>query len=183
MRTTMRTNLRKAPDGKRIDAISSGEHVSVLGQVEDKEGRLWYHIREASGREGYMLAELLYQVHPAQLVDMTEEEIRDLFPIISYDPLEDMRDAELPAYSDEELAQYHTLDVGDRSDAVLKLKRRLYEMGYFAKPNENSNYTKSTADVIERFQRDAGIPVTGTADPLTQCALFDDRTAKREGSA
>ena len=183
MRTTMRTNLRKAPDGKRIDAISSGEHVSVLGQVEDKEGRLWYHIREASGREGHMLAELLYQVHPAQLVDMTEEEIRDLFPIISYDPLEDMRDAELPAYSDEELAQYHTLDVGDRSDAVRKLKRRLYEMGYFAKPNENSNYTKSTADVIERFQRDAGIPVTGTADPLTQCALFDDRTAKREGSA
>lgn len=183
MRTTKHANLRAEPDGKRLDALETGTHVSVIGQVEDEDGSLWYHIREKSGREGYMLAELLYQLQPPQLTDMTEEEIRDMFPVIAFDPLEDMRDAELPAYSDEELSQYHTLDVGDRSNAVLKLKRRLYEMGYFAKPNENSNYTESTADVIERFQRDVGLPANGVADPLTQAALFDEHTAKREGSA
>ena len=183
MRTVKHANLRSKPDGKRLDALESGTHVSVLGQVEDQDGSLWYHIREKSGREGYMLAELLYQLQPAQLFSASEEEVRELFPVISFDPLEDMRDAKLPAYSEEELSEYRTLDVGDRSSAVLKLKRRLYEMGYFAKPNENTNYTKSTADVIKRFQKDVGLPVTGTADALTQAALFDERTAKREGSA
>ena len=183
MRTVKHANLRSKPDGKRLDALESGTHVSVLGQVEDQDGSLWYHIREKSGREGYMLAELLYQLQPAQLYSVSEEEVRELFPVISFDPLEDMRDAELPAYDEEELSQYRTLAVGDHSNAVLKLKRRLYEMGYFAKPNENTNYTKSTADVIKRFQKDVGLPITGTADALTQAALFDDRTAKREGSA
>lgn len=183
VRTTVRTNLRSEPDGKRIDALETGTHLSVIGQVEDEEGRLWYHTQEASGREGYMLAELLDQIRPAQLTEVSEAEIRDMFPVIAYDPLEDMRDAELPAYSEETLGEYKTLDVGTRSNAVLRLKRRLYEMGYFAKPNENQNYTESTADVIARFQQDVGLPVTGIADPLTQAALFDDRTAKREGSA
>ena len=183
MRTVKHANLRASPDGKRLDALETGTHVSVIGQVENEDGGLWYHIREKNGREGYMLAELLYQLQPPQLTDMTEEEIRDMFPLVAFDPIEDMRDAELPAYSDEELSQYHTLDVGDRSNAVLRLKRRLYEMGYFAKPNENSNYTESTADVIERFQKDVGLPANGVADPLTQAALYDERTAKREGSA
>ena len=183
MRTTMRTNLRKEANGKRLDSLETGTHVSVIGQVEDEKGRLWYHTREKDGREGYMHAELLHQVTPAQLTEVTEEEILDMFPVYAFDPLEEMRDADLPAYSDEELAQYSTLDIGARSGEVLALKKRLYEMGYFAKPNENRNYTESTADVIERFQKDVGLPATGVADALTQAALFDEHTAKREGSA
>ena len=183
LRTAMNTNLRDAPDGKRIDSLSTGTHLKALGQVEDEEGRLWYHTQEQSGREGYVLAELLHILLPAQLAEVSEEEVRALFPVLSCDPLEDMRDAKLPAYDEEELAKYTTLDEGTRSQAVLRLKKRLYEMGYFAKPNENYNYTESTADVIERFQQDVGLPVTGVADPLTQAALFDERTAKREGSA
>ena len=183
LRTSMNTNLRAAPDGKRIDSLSTGTHLKALGQVEDEEGRLWYHTQEADGREGYVLAELLHLLLPAQLTEITEEEVRALFPVLSCDPLEDMRDATLPAYDEEELSKYTTLDVGSRSSAVLRLKKRLYEMGYFAKPNENQNYTESTADVIERFQQDVGLPATGVADALTQAALFDEHTAKREGSA
>lgn len=182
-RTTMRTNLRSKPDGKLIDAVSANTHIELLGQVEGEEAKLWYHVKEESGREGYMLADLLYLVRPAVLTEISESEVRKLFPVLSCDPLEDMRDAALPAYTEDELAQYGTLTVGTRSNAVLSLKRRLYEMGYFKKPNENKNYTESTAEVIERFQKDVGIPVTGIADPLTQAALFDERTAKREGSA
>jgi len=182
MRTDVRANLRKAPGGKRIDELSRNTHLTALGQIEDEDGALWMHVREEGGREGYMLAELLVQIAPAQLRGVTEAEVRDMFPLLSCDPIEDAREAGAPAYSEEELAEYHTLNVGARSSAVLRLKRRLYEMGYFAKPNENQNYTESTADVISRFQEDVGLPVTGIADPATQAALYDEATPKREGS-
>ena len=86
-------------------------------------------------------------------------------------------------YTEEELAQYHTLNVGDRNADVLALRKRLYELGYYAKPNENALYTESTADVVRMFQQDCGLEETGTADPYTQALLFDDRMLAREGSA
>ena len=182
VRTSMRANLRKEPGGGLIDELPKSTHLTVFGRIEDEDGALWYHVREESGREGYMLAELLIQIQPPQLATVSEAEVRDLFPVLSFDPIADAYAADLPAYSDEEMADYRTLDVGSRSDDVLRLKRRLYEMGYYTKPNENQNYTESTAEVIERFQEDVGLPVTGVADPLTQAALFDEDTPKREGS-
>ena len=182
-RTTVKANLRTEPDGKRIDALPTGTHVSVLGWATGRNDKLWYHTKEDDGREGWMLAELLHQIQPAQLTPISETEVRALFPVLSCDPLADAKDAELPAYSEEELAKYATLSEGTRSPSVLRLKKRLYEMGYFKKPNENYNYTESTAEVIERFQQDVGLPVTGVADALTQAALFDDHTPKKAGSA
>lgn len=58
---------------------------------------------------------------------------------------------------------------------MLALRKRLYELGYYAKPNENALYTESTADVVRMFQQDCGLEETGTADPYTQALLFDDR--------
>ncbi len=182
VRTSMRANLRKEPGGGLIDELPKSTHLTVFGRIKDEDRALWYHVREESGREGYMLAELLIQIQPPQLATVSEAEVRDLFPVLSFDPIADAYAADLPAYSDEEMADYRTLDVGSRSDDVLRLKRRLYEMGYYTKPNENQNYTESTAEVIERFQEDVGLPVTGVADPLTQAALFDEDTPKREGS-
>ena len=66
---------------------------------------------------------------------------------------------------------------------VLALRKRLYALGYYTKPNENPLYTESTADVIEMFQADCGLEETGVADPYTQALLFDDRMLAREGSA
>lgn len=182
VRTGVRANLRKAPGGTRLDELAKNTYLTVLGQIEDADGALWYHVQEKSGREGYMLAELLVQIAPARLLPVSEEDVRERYPVLSCDPVKDAREADLPAYNSEELAKYRTLTVGSRSDEVLRLKRRLYEMGYFSKPNENKNYTESTADVIEKFQADIGLPVTGIADALTQAALFDEDTPKREGS-
>lgn len=182
VRTGVRANLRKTPGGTRLDELAKDTYLTVLGQIEDADGALWYHVREKSGREGYMLAELLVQIAPAKLLPVSESEVRERFPVLSCDPIRDAREAAVPAYSSEELAKYPTLTVGTRSDAVLRLKQRLYEMGYFSKPNENKNYTESTADVVGKFQEDIGLPVTGIADPLTQAALFDKDTPKREGS-
>ena len=182
VRTGVRANLRKTPGGTRLDELARDTYLTVLGQIEDADGALWYHVREKSGREGYMLAELLVQIAPAKLLPVSESEVRERFPVLSCDPIRDAREAAVPAYSSEELAKYPTLTVGTRSDAVLRLKQRLYDMGYFSKPNENKNYTESTADVVGKFQEDIGLPVTGIADPLTQAALFDEDTPKREGS-
>ena len=183
VRTIKRANLRKKPAGSRLGEIAANTALTVVGEVE-KDGELWLHVEKGKDhREGYMLSELVRQVKPVELIPITEGEVRALFPVIGRDPIADIKN-EIPfTYTEEELAQYHTLDVGDRNADVLALRKRLYALGYYTKPNENPLYTESTADVIEMFQADCGLEETGVADPYTQALLFDDRMLAREGSA
>lgn len=182
MRTLVRANLRKKPDGALITELKKNTQLYAIGEVE-VDGELWLHIEKgSSNREGYILASLLRQVRPLELLSVTEDEVRIKYPVLSFDPIEDIK-RQIPfTYTEEELAQYSTLRVDDRSQAVLNLRRRLYELGYYAKANENTLYTESTADVIAIFQRDCGVEPTGEADPLTQALLFDERMLAREGS-
>ena len=183
VRTLKRANLRKKPDGSRLGEIAANTALTAVGEVE-KDGELWLHIEKGkNNKEGYMLAELVRQVKPVELIPVTEGEVRALFPGVGRDPIAEIKN-EIPfTYTEEELAQYHTLSVGDRNADVLALRKRLYELGYYAKPNENALYTESTADVVRMFQQDCGLEETGTADPYTQALLFDDRMLAREGSA
>ena len=183
VRTLKRANLRKKPDGSRLGEIAADTALTAVGEVE-KDGELWLHIeKEKNNKEGYMLAELVRQVKPVELIPVTEGEVRALVPVVGRDPIAEIKN-EIPfTYTEEELAQYHTLNVGDRNADVLALRKRLYELGYYAKPNENALYTESTADVVRMFQQDCGLEETGTADPYTQALLFDDRMLAREGSA
>lgn len=183
VRTLKRANLRKKPDGSRLGEIAADTALTAVGEVE-KDGELWLHIeKRKNNKEGYMLAELVRQVKPVELIPVTEGEVRALFPVVGRDPIAEIKN-EIPfTYTEEELAQYHTLNVGDRNADVLALRKRLYELGYYAKPNENALYTESTADVVRMFQQDCGLEETGTADPYTQALLFDDRMLAREGSA
>ena len=182
VRTLKRANLRKKPDGSRLGEIAADTALTAVGEVE-KDGELWLHIEKGkNNKEGYMLAELVRQVKPVELIPVTEGEVRALFPVVGRDPIAAIKN-EIPfTYTEEELAQYHTLNVGDRNADVLALRKRLYELGY-AKPNENALYTESTADVVRMFQQDCGLEETDTADPYTQALLFDDRMLAREGSA
>lgn len=183
VRTLKRANLRKKPDGSRLGEIAADTALTAVGEVE-RDGELWLHIEKGkNNKEGYMLAELVRQVKPVELIPVTEGEVRALFPVVGRDPIAEIKN-EIPfTYTEEELAQYHTLSVGDRNADVLALRKRLYELGYYAKPNENALYTESTADVVRMFQQDCGLEETGTADPYTQALLFDDRMLAREGSA
>lgn len=183
VRTLKRANLRKKPDGSRLGEIAADTALTAVGEVE-KDGELWLHIEKGkNNKEGYMLAKLVRQVKPVELIPVTEGEVRALFPVVGRDPIAEIKN-EIPfTYTEEELAQYHTLNVGDRNADVLALRKRLYELGYYAKPNENALYTESTADVVRMFQQDCGLEETGTADPYTQALLFDDRMLAREGSA
>ena len=183
VRTLKRANLRKKPDGSRLGEIAADTALTAVGEVE-KDGELWLHIEKGkNNKEGYMLAELVRQVKPVELIPVTEGEVRALFPVVGRDPIAEIKNEITFTYTEEELAQYHTLNVGDRNADVLALRKRLYELGYYAKPNENALYTESTADVVRMFQQDCGLEETGTADPYTQALLFDDRMLAREGSA
>ena len=183
VRTLKRANLRKKPDGSRLGEIAADTALTAVGEVE-KDGELWLHIEKGkNNKEGYMLAELVRQVKPVDLIPVTDGEVRAQFTVVGLDPIAEIKNEITFTYTEEELAQYHTLNVGDRNADVLALRKRLYELGYYAKPNENALYTESTADVVRMFQQDCGLEETGTADPYTQALLFDDRMLAREGSA
>ncbi len=182
VRTLTHANLRRKPDGGRIAELPANMQLSAIGEVE-KDGQLWLHLDKGpKNKSGYMLAEFLRQVRPVDLRPVSQAEVRALFPTLSRDPIADIK-AEIPfTYTEEELSAYRTLRPGDKNKHVLALRKRLYELGYYEKPNENMLYTESTADVIRMFQRDCGVEPTGEADPMTQALLFDDRMLAREGS-
>ena len=53
----------------------------------EKDGELWLHIEKGkNNKEGYMLAELVRQVKPVELIPVTEGEVRALFPVVGAIP-------------------------------------------------------------------------------------------------
>lgn len=83
---------------------------------------------------------------------------------------------ETPAlFDDETLAQYSPLTVGDTGDAVLAVKDRLTELGYYKDYLLlGPDYTESTTEYVRQFQRVNGLDETGDADPETQALLFSE---------
>ena len=82
----------------------------------------------------------------------------------------------------EELAQYQTISVGDKGESVLRLKERLFELGYFTKAPTSDSYTGTTADYIKTFQRINGLEETGVATPETQALFYSDYALKGPNS-
>jgi len=56
-------------------------------------------------------------------------------------------------------------------EIMLRAKARLKTMGYLA-GNVNSEYTKNDAIALEKYQKDVGLPATGTLDQRTLMTLF-----------
>ena len=174
-------NLRKTPGGARLESYGSDAQLTVKGEI-DIDGEVWLYVKTEDGREGYMLADLVRMISPAELVPLNAELVRVDYPVISFDPIGDIKKIEPFFYTEEELAQYTPVRKGEHRDDVREIKRRLYELGYYEKPNENGSFTESTARVIRYFQDDHGLPVTGIADRHTQAMLFDERTLPKEDS-
>jgi len=62
--------------------------------------------------------------------------------------------------------------------AILDVQRALATLGY--NPGDATGImNERTADAIERFQRDNGLPITGAADAITQKALDEARELQR----
>ena len=64
------------------------------------------------------------------------------------------------------------LTVGDRSQDVLLMKRKLQELGYIEKGKLTTAFTEKTAASLRDFQRLNGLPETGTLDEISRKVLF-----------
>ena len=66
---------------------------------------------------------------------------------------------------------YTTLTRGDKSDAVLDMQNRLYELGFLL-DDRDGNFGSKTQTAVKLFQSAAGLSVTGIADQETLSALY-----------
>lgn len=74
-----------------------------------------------------------------------------------------------------------TLGTGMSGEAVTALQQSLTEAGYFAR-TADGEYGSATKKAVELFQKEHGLPVTGTADEETQRQIQKEKGEKgREG--
>ena len=133
-RVLMQINIRETPDGALLDRVAAGTHLRADTSVTSETGALWVHVLAGDHNlNGYVQADLLKQIRPVVPEEVGEEAVREKYPIISLDPVSDIK-RDIPfTYTDEELARYHTVSVNDRADIVEDIRARLYELGYFRK--------------------------------------------------
>ena len=80
-----------------------------------------------------------------------------------------------------EAVVYETLAKGAKSDAVLELQNRLYELGFLTGDRDGA-FGNQTQTAVKLFQSAAGLEATGIADSDTQTLLFSE-DAPRTGTA
>ena len=69
---------------------------------------------------------------------------------------------------------YQELALGSRGQAVLDMKGRFYELGYFRTTEFSDQFNKNTADTVRLFETNNGLPVDGVADAVMLALLFSD---------
>ncbi|MED3716473.1 peptidoglycan-binding protein [Geobacillus thermodenitrificans] len=66
-----------------------------------------------------------------------------------------------------------TLKIGSRGSEVSELQKNLKLLGYFTYPTATGYYGTITADAVRRFQKDNGLPATGSVDSTTLGRIAD----------
>ena len=89
--------------------------------------------------------------------------------------------SETPAPTQTPVA-YTTLQKGDKSDDVLKLQERLYQLGYLNSDRDGA-FGGKTQTAVKAFQERAGLEASGIADSSTQTLLFSDSAPYAAGVA
>ena len=69
---------------------------------------------------------------------------------------------------------YDTLSPGEQNDDVMKMQKRLAELGYISKKSCTGYYGDNTKKMIKMFQEKAGLKKTGIADSETLERLYAD---------
>ena len=81
----------------------------------------------------------------------------------------------MSAYSEITEPQYEPLEIGDSGSAVLAMKERLRELGYYGANAEFSDrYNDAHVERVKMFQKRNGLPQTGKADIETLIRLYSD---------
>ena len=75
--------------------------------------------------------------------------------------------------------QAETVGLNSRGKAVIDLKQRLFDLGYYdSLKNITDVFTKDTAEKVRAFQAANGLPETGEADAATLAALYAPEVVK-----
>ena len=105
-----------------------------------------------------------------------------LTAIINGEVVDVEQQAEAPP-TPEPAVNYNTLSKGDKSDEVVNMQTRLYELGYLSE-TPDGDFGSKTQTAVKIFQQVSGLPVTGIADNATLNALYasDAPSASLAGS-
>lgn len=72
---------------------------------------------------------------------------------------------------------------GDSGGDVLKIKQRLYELGYYNSAISNNAYNATAVEKVAQFQKSNGLTATGVVDEATYLALFSSSAKGPGGEA
>ncbi len=81
--------------------------------------------------------------------------------------------------ADEE--DFTPLKTGSTGEAVVKMKQRLYELGYYTTTKLNGTYNENTADYVRRFQLMNNLDASGAADEATLRLMFSEAAVRADG--
>lgn len=96
----------------------------------------------------------------------------ELTAIINGEVIDVQQQAEVTP-TPEPAVNYNTLSKGDKSDEVVEMQTRLYELGYLSESPDGA-FGGKTQTAVKIFQQVSGLPVTGIADNATLTALYAD---------
>jgi len=145
---------KPSKSAKVIGTLNAGNTVQIL-----ETRNPWAYIRK-DGDTAYILSENL----------STDANHQPSVPVATKPPASP---TSLPSVPE----KYPTISQGQRGAHVMKLQKQLESLGYFD-GNPAGNYLALTTSAIRLFQSEAGIPVNGIADNLTQTALYSKKAPK-----
>lgn len=83
----------------------------------------------------------------------------------------------------EDTAEYQTLKKGDKGEAVLALKGRMYELGYFTTRNYSDEFNDVTVKRLKELQKKNGLTADGVATAEVQALIFSDACLPKSAAA
>ena len=83
----------------------------------------------------------------------------------------------------EDTAEYQTLKKGDKGEAVLALKGRMYELGYFTTRNYSDEFNDVTVKRLKELQKKNGLTADGVATAELQALIFSDACLPKSAAA
>ncbi len=87
--------------------------------------------------------------------------------------------AEPPEPRETQAAGYRAISLGDEDPAVLRIKIRLFELGYTQIRQQGNLYTLATALAVKSFQTVNNLTADGVATPQTQALLYSQEALRK----
>lgn len=183
--------LRMASSEKAVQqgTLAEGTKLLIEDELTDDSGNFtWYKVKAVkSGETGYVKSEDVDLVIAKKSLAREEkttavkkgEKIRNEsdYPVLSASGVIDP----LTLITEDELAQYETLNVGDSNAATRRMKERLAELGYITASVTNDKFTEKIVTYIKEFQKVNGMEETGVCDAMLQARLYSSAALNKKG--